>query len=78
MHFNIYIDDETGARLSESARRTGETRNAIIRKAVQEWLVRSEKPQWPHAILQHRGDKDMPAFEAGREHLNAEKRDPLA
>ena len=46
MHFNIYLDDETGERLTKAAKKAGENRNAVIRQAVQEWLVRRGKPQW--------------------------------
>lgn len=78
MHFNIYLDEETGERLKEAARQAGENRNAVIRRAVQEWLARSGKPQWPQAVLSYTGDPDMPAFETGREHLGPAKADPLA
>ncbi|GHU08369.1 hypothetical protein AGMMS50225_06880 [Betaproteobacteria bacterium] len=78
MHFNIYLEDETGLRLTEAAQQTGENRNALIRRAVQEWLARYGTPQWPEAVLSFTGEPDMPAFEAGREYLAAVKDDPLA
>ncbi len=78
MHFNIYLDDETGKQLTEAARQAGENRNAVIRRAVQEWLTRRGKPQWPQAVLAFAGEPDMPAFEAGRAHLAPAKADPLA
>jgi predicted transcriptional regulator len=78
MHFNIYLDDETGARLSEAAKQVGENRNAVIRRAVQEWLDRHGKPQWPEAVLSFAGEPEMPAFEAGRAHLGPAKVDPFA
>ncbi|GHU33690.1 hypothetical protein AGMMS50256_26110 [Betaproteobacteria bacterium] len=46
--------------------------------AVQEWLARCNKPQWPEVVLNFTGIPDMPAFEAGREHLAAARDDPLA
>ena len=78
MHFNIYLDDETGEQLTEAVKIAGETRNSVIRRAVREWLVRRGEPQWPHAVLAYTGDPDMPAFELGREHLAAVNPDPLA
>lgn len=78
VHFNIYLDDETGARLTEAARQDGENRNALIRRAVQEWLARRGRPQWPETVLRHQGEPDMPAFEAGRDHLGPARDDPLA
>jgi hypothetical protein len=78
MHFNIYLEDETGLRLTEAAQQAGENRNALIRRAVQEWLARYDKPQWPETVLNFTGMPDMPAFEAGREHLATTMDDPLA
>lgn len=78
MHFNIYLDDETGARLTEAAKQAGENRNAVIRRAVQEWLARHGKPQWPEAVLSFTGERAMPAFESGRAHLGPGRDDPFA
>lgn len=44
MHFNIYLDNQTGQRLTEAAQQAGEHRNAVIRRAVQEWLARRHQP----------------------------------
>lgn len=78
MHFNVYLDVETGKRLTEAAQQAGENRSAVIRRAVQEWLARRGKPQWPEAVISFAGEPDMPAFETGREYLRAAKADPLA
>jgi predicted transcriptional regulator len=78
MNFNIYLDDETGQRLSLAAQQTGENRNALVRRAVSEWLNRHGKPQWPDEVLAFRGMADMPAFEAGREGIKPPVADPLA
>ncbi|MBU0498765.1 MAG: ribbon-helix-helix domain-containing protein [Gammaproteobacteria bacterium] len=34
MNFNIYLDDETGRQLAAAAEQAGESRNALIRKAL--------------------------------------------
>jgi hypothetical protein len=78
MHFNIYLDDKTGQQLTAAARERGENRNAVIRQAVQEWLRRGGRREWPAAVLAHDGDPEMPPFEAGREHLTPPVADPLA
>jgi hypothetical protein len=78
MHFNIYLDDETGQRLTAAAKELGENRNAVIRHAVQDWLRRQGKPQWSAAVLSHTGDPGMPPFEAEREQLVPPSADPLA
>jgi Ribbon-helix-helix protein, copG family len=78
MHFNIYLDDETGQRLTAAAKERGENRNAVIRQAVQEWLRRDGMAAWPAVVLSHGGDAKMPAFETGREQLGSPSADPLA
>ncbi|MBS0512872.1 MAG: hypothetical protein JSR42_17020 [Proteobacteria bacterium] len=78
MHFNVYFDDVTGQRLAAVAKGAGESRNALIRKAVDEWLARHAQPQWPDAVMAFEGMPDMPPFEAGRAALRPPADDPLA
>lgn len=78
MNFNIYLDDETGQQLTLAAQEAGENRNAVIRRAVSEWLARHAQPQWPEAILNFQGIPDVPAFEVSRDHLSPPAADPLA
>ncbi|TDQ40553.1 CopG family transcriptional regulator [Tepidicella xavieri] len=78
MHFNIYLDDATGRQLDAMAKQAGESRNALIRKAVGEWLARQSQPQWPQAVLNFKGMAEMPSFEAGRDRLKPPVDDPLA
>lgn len=78
MHFNIYLDDQTGQQLNTAAAQQGESRNALIRQAVSEWLARQGKPQWPEEILAFEGMADMPPFEASRDNLKLPAADPLA
>jgi len=78
MHFNVYIDDDTGQELNHVAEQLGETRNALIRKAVSEWLERRGRPQWPDEVLSYKGMVNMPLFEASRDRLIPPSEDPLA
>lgn len=78
MNFNIYLDDETGQQLNQAAELAGETRNAMIRQAVSEWLSRHSRPQWPDIVLDFKGLPDMPIFEASRDRLKPPAVDPLA
>lgn len=78
MHFNIYIDDQTGQLLNDAAQQQGQTRNALIRAAVRDWLARQNHPKWPSEVLDFQGIADMPPFEAGREQLKPPAFDPLA
>ena len=78
MNFNIYLDDETGQKLQDVAKQTGESRNALVRQAVTDWLSRHGTPQWPEAVLAFKGMADMPLFEASRDRLKPPAGDPLA
>lgn len=78
MNFNIYLDDETGQQLNHVAEQAGETRNALIRQAVNEWLNRHGKPSWPDAVIAFKGVANMPPFEASRDRLKPPAADPLA
>lgn len=78
MNFNIYLDDETGQQLKQAAEQLHESKNAVIRQAVRDWLSRQGKPQWPDEVLAFKGMADMPLFEASRERLKPPADDPLA
>jgi predicted transcriptional regulator len=78
VNFNIYLDDETGKRLTRLAQQCGKSRNALIREAVDAWLERSEHKGWPNEVEAFQGEADAPTFEAYREHLALPKDDPLA
>ena len=77
VHFNIYLDDETGEQLNHAAEQAGESRNALIRRAVAEWLKRHGAPQWPDEVLAFKGMADATPFEASREWLKPPVADPL-
>jgi predicted transcriptional regulator len=78
MHFNVYIDDKTGQQLNHFAEQIGETRNALIRRAVSEWLERQGQPSWPESVMTFKGMADVPLFEASRDRLTLPPDDPLA
>ena len=78
MHFNIYLDDETGRSLNQLAELSGESRNALIRKAISEWIAKQARPAWPQTILDWRGIPDFPAFESSRSELKPASEDPFA
>jgi hypothetical protein len=78
MHFNIYLDDVTGQQLNQLAHGGAQSRNALIRQAVSEWLARQTQSQWPEIVANFQGVAQMPPFEAGRDDLHAPSADPLA
>ncbi len=77
MNFNLYLDDETGMALNRWAQVQGESRNALVRRAVREWLQRQQTPDWPAEVREFQGIVDWPPFESHREGFN-EPGDPFA
>ena len=77
MNFNLSIDDKTVRRLDCIAKRCGESRNAVIRRAVQAWLARDARKHWPESVLAFTGDPALPPFEKTRAALREPKADPL-
>jgi predicted transcriptional regulator len=53
MNFSVHFDAQTVARLSAAVERVGLTRNRIIVRAVQEWLVKNEAEEWPEDLRDH-------------------------
>ena len=78
MNFNIYLDDVTGQQLNQVAKQAGESRNALVRQAVDAWLKQHSKPQWPDEVLDFKGMSDMPPLEIFRASLKLPADDPLA
>jgi ribbon-helix-helix CopG family protein len=78
MNFNIYLDDETGKQLNHAADETGESRNALIRRAVSEWLDRRGAARWPYEVTHFNGLPGATRFEDTRDKLKAPVDDPLA
>ena len=53
MNFSVHFDAHTLERLSAAVERTGLTRNRIIVRAAQEWLVKNEAEEWPEDLRDH-------------------------
>jgi len=78
MNFNIYLDNEVGAALKRLAKRRKSTRNALIRKAVEELLERESRSQeWSEAVLRWHGDTKFASFESHRAKLAEPPQDPF-
>ena len=77
MHFNIYLDDETGTRLTHLAQRRNRSRNSVVREAVADLLARQSGNGWPDIVLGFQGLGDIPQFESYRDELAPADDDPL-
>jgi predicted DNA-binding protein len=78
MTFSIHIDEPTAEALARAARAAGRTRNALIRQAIQEWLTRRERQDWPAIVREFKGDRRVTPFETSRRALREPPADPLA
>jgi predicted transcriptional regulator len=79
MNFNIYLDSGLGEALKRLAKRRKTTRNALIRKAVEDLVAKETEPQgWSSAVLEWQGDSSFEPFESHRALLRKPVSDPLA
>lgn len=79
MNFNIYLGSALGQALQRLAKRRKVTRNALIRKAVEDLIkVETRSQAWSSAVMEWKGDPGFEAFEAHRERLREPAQDPLA
>ena len=69
MTFSIYLDDKLTAKLNQTAKRAGQTRNAIIRRALAEWLGQHRAGEWPEVIASFKGIRNAARFETDRKNL---------
>jgi len=78
VNFNVYLDDDTGARLDRVAKSHRKSRNALIREAVGDFIARNERGAWPPLVADFRGLSSARGFERHRDQLDAPAADPLA
>jgi hypothetical protein len=71
MTFSIYLDEKLVDQFNELARKSGKSRNALIREALTEWIARRKRSQWPSEVLNFKGVKGFPRFEDDRKLLKA-------
>jgi len=70
MNFNVYFEDELGAKLEAISRKSGQSRNALIREAVREFLHRYEPSEWSESIKKFSGlEQEGINFESYRDEL---------
>jgi hypothetical protein len=74
------LDDQTAKELDRTAKKLGETRSGLIRKALREWLDKKTlgSPGWPSLILEWQGVPDTPPFESYRGELLPPREDTFS
>ena len=78
MNMNIYLEDSLAESLNEQAKSLGESRNALIRMAIREWLAQRKPKAWPLAVQTYQGISSFPALEDYRTELKPPHEDPFA
>jgi predicted transcriptional regulator len=79
VNFNVYLDSTLGEALKRLAKRRKTTRNALIRKAVEDLVAKEGQSQsWSAAVLEWKGDAELEPFETHRARLRKVAQDPLA
>ena len=66
MNLSIHLSDTLAERLQQIAQETGRSRNALVREAVESWLVSREQRHWPQEVLDSQGVPDTIPFEQSR------------
>jgi metal-responsive CopG/Arc/MetJ family transcriptional regulator len=69
MNFSLHLNDELVRRLNATAQAMGKSRNALIREAVEEWLERRARGQWPEEVREFQGVPEAMPFEHARTEL---------
>ena len=80
MNFNLYLDDQMTKELDQTAKKLGQTRSGLIRKALREWLDKKSlgSPGWPPLILEWHGASATPPFEFYRDELLPPREDAFS
>lgn len=78
MNFNIYVNKNTGARVTKMAKTLHRSRNSIVNEALEEWLNTHTPSKWPTDFFDFEPVEDVPNFKELREDLKPIKEDPLA
>lgn len=77
MNVNIYLEEALAKSLNQCVKQTGQSRNAIIREAVKEWIMHHQITKWPASIVNYKGMPEFPAFESHRNDLLPPDEDPF-
>ena len=78
MNFNVYINKQTGDRISKIALKLHRSRNSIVNEALEEWLNNQSKNAWPSKFFEFEPIEDFPDVRSLRKDLKDISEDPLA
>lgn len=79
MNFNVYLNKQTGEKVTLLAKSLRRSRNSIVNEALEEWLSNHSKTSWPEHFFDFSPFEDTPDFKALRSDLKDNiSEDPLA
>ncbi len=78
MNFNIYLNKNTGERVTKMAKTLRRSRNSLVNEALEEWLNNHTQSKWPKGFFDFAPVEDVPEFKQLREDLKPIDDDPLA
>lgn len=79
MNFNVYLKKQTGEKVTKIAKSLHRSRNSIVNEALEEWLSKHTKTEWPPDFFNFSPIYDVPDFKEFRNDLqNNISEDPLS
>jgi hypothetical protein len=69
MNFNVYLNKNTGEKVTQLAKSLHRSRNSIVNEALEEWMERHVATSWPKNFFDFSPIKDVPNFESYRQDL---------
>lgn len=69
MNFNVYLNKNTGERVTKIAKSLHRSRNSIINEALEEWLGKHTQAKWPKDFFDFAPIEDTPDFKVLRNDL---------
>lgn len=78
MNLSIYIDKELAKKITELSKALKRTRNSVINEAIENWIEKQNKSEWPKRFFEFEALPDFPSSKELRKGLKIPKKDPLA
>lgn len=69
MNFNVYLNKETGEKVTRIAKTLRRSRNSIVKEALEEWLCKHTNTKWPKNFFDFSPIEDTPDFKSLRNDL---------
>ena len=78
MNFSIHIDDQLLRELTGLVKKSGKTRNALIKEAIAKLVTSQKKKHWPREAVELFGaSRDLKPFESYRAECSFSSDDPF-